>query len=557
VLGAVLFRLVALIAFVLMAFQPERVLAAPADGDLQLGNPCVMLGAPTADPTRLIKDSAPFDCTRDPRNAEADTMWVRYDLSNAAVEGETGWTYDHALIQARGERVWIAYADGRVRESLTTREEARRVLGGSTQRYAFAREQGQIVGLLARVDGLQNRRGPVPRASLTSEARTATNLARYYLVFGLMAGIMFGILFYNVTLFAALRYRVLAAYCLSISTTLLYGIVASNVILWFAPGMTTATQFGWNALAISLGFLTTNIYLQAFVEQGMVPRALFRTMGALGVGVVALSVTRIFGEFVDWPVFDGIVYAFYLSLIALMIVSCTIAWRRGSRAVRFYLLAWTAPVAITFARILWGLGNVAVESAVFDASPFVSLCFEALLSAIGLSWRLRQLRAERDEALDLAEIDPLTGLLNRRSFTAQACEGNLPKRLVLIDVDHFKSINDCFGHQAGDDVLCRLARVLTDNAPPGALIGRLGGEEFAVLVRADAAPTLAETLRRSVAAAAFPNDVKVTVSAGFAIAHVSDDDSWRTIYAAADEALYAAKHAGRNKVREARISVAA
>jgi diguanylate cyclase (GGDEF)-like protein len=527
--------------------------AAPVNGDLPLANPCFLLGAPEADPAQLIKGDKRFDCKRDARSAEARTVWVRYDLSKQAVDGSLGWTYDHGLIQAHDEQIWIAYADGRVRKSITKREEARRILGGSTQRYAFAAETGQIVSLLARVDGMQNRRGPVPRAALTSASQTAFNMARYYLMFGLMAGIMFGILFYNMTLFAALRYRVLAAYCGSIAMSLFYGIVGSNLILWFVPGMSTATQFGWNVFAISLGFLMTTLYFREFIEDGMVPQWLLRTMTAVGTAVSALSVTRIFGEVVSWRVFDALIYVCYATIIVLSFVSFAIAWRRGSRAVKFYMLAWLGPLVITVARILWGIGGVTVESAVFDSSTFVSLCLEGLLSSIGLSWRLRQLRNERDKAriqadefYMLANIDPLTGIANRRSFHGRALWAGAKGKdvqLILIDVDRFKFVNDGFGHDAGDIVLKRLARALQSTGVD--VIGRLGGDEFALVVETGNAAEVGAAINHHLLTNMSPDDLGVTVSMGIASGPLATEQDWQFLYIAADKALYQSKRGGR------------
>ncbi len=533
--------------------------AAPVDGDLPLSNPCFVLGAANADPSHLINGDARFNCKLDPRQAEARTIWVRYDLSKHKIDGAIGWTYDHALTQATDERVWIAYADGRVRETLTRREDARRILGGPTQRYAFTQEPGQIVSLLVRIDGLQNRRGPIPRASLTSATRTSINMAQYYLMFGLMAGIMFGILFYNMTLFVALRYRVLAAYCGSIATSLFYGIVGSNMILWFAPGMSTAKQFGWNVFAISLGFLMTTLYMREFLEKDVAPLWLMRTMTWIGAVTAALSVTRIHGEVAPWPIFDGLIYAGYSAIIVLSFAVFAIAWRRKSIAVRFYMLAWMGPILIVSARIFWGMGGLQTESAAFDASTFISLCFEGLLSSIGLSWRLRQLRNERDHAqlqadefYMLANIDPLTGIPNRRAFHNRALSAGAKAadvQLMLIDIDRFKFVNDGFGHDAGDVVLKRLASALQSTGV--SVIGRLGGDEFALIIESGNATDIGNAINHHLLTDMGPDDLGTTISMGVASGPLVTEQDWQLLYIAADKALYQSKRGGRAKLTDA------
>ncbi|TFI42564.1 GGDEF domain-containing protein [Rhodococcus sp. 1R11] len=157
-----------------------------------------------------------------------------------------------------------------------------------------------------------------------------------------------------------------------------------------------------------------------------------------------------------------------------------------------------------------------------------------------------------------AMTDPLTGVLNRRGLEAGAvgtADGPVHPALVLIDIDHFKAVNDHHGHSAGDVVLRLTAMRLTISAGRYATVSRLGGDEFVVLVP-DPTPTLgefAERLRHAVHNDA--DDIPITVSVGAALPHV-DPRSTHTRFdrtlAAADEALYRAKRNGRNRVALAR-----
>jgi diguanylate cyclase (GGDEF)-like protein len=187
-----------------------------------------------------------------------------------------------------------------------------------------------------------------------------------------------------------------------------------------------------------------------------------------------------------------------------------------------------------------------------------------VVTSIGIVLRVRQVRVERDAAhlrelalRELADTDPLTGLYNRRSFLDKVMDSDEPKRLILLDVDHFKAVNDRYGHLVGDDVLVELSQALRRAVPPGAIIGRLGGEEFGIAVRADQTPTLPQALCRRIAETRFPRDLKITVSVGYALGQIVDDLSWKAIYSAADQALLSAKQAGRNRAKRTAIPVAA
>jgi two-component system cell cycle response regulator len=172
------------------------------------------------------------------------------------------------------------------------------------------------------------------------------------------------------------------------------------------------------------------------------------------------------------------------------------------------------------------------------------------------------LRERVDRGLELSVIDQLTGLYNRRYMTNQlqqymhrAVMGGKPLAVMMLDIDHFKLINDTHGHQAGDEVLQELADRLRQNIRPMDVACRPGGEEFLVILPetpGDLAYAAAERVRRAIAAGKFnvlsdTREVAVTVSAGVS-ALLGPHDTMADLLARADSALYAAKSAGRNRV---------
>lgn len=162
---------------------------------------------------------------------------------------------------------------------------------------------------------------------------------------------------------------------------------------------------------------------------------------------------------------------------------------------------------------------------------------------------------------DLAEHDALTGLLNRRAILGHLEALHADRRqssqalcLMMCDVDHFKSINDRHGHGVGDEVLKRVAHVLRANLRDGDRVGRVGGEEFLIVLgSADMADAqqVAERLRHLISALEVQCDegksLSVTISIGLAQSHEGDGD-WAQVVSRADEGLYKAKRTGRDRV---------
>ena len=168
-------------------------------------------------------------------------------------------------------------------------------------------------------------------------------------------------------------------------------------------------------------------------------------------------------------------------------------------------------------------------------------------------------RAEAEQKLrTLAMTDGLTGLLNQRSFALQgasllahAARHQLPVTALMLDVDHFKQINDTRGHEAGDRALQLFARLLGDTCRSGDLIGRLGGEEFGVLLLHNSAPAgmaFDRRLRRRLHAASVTElGFALDYSAGLATPAPGETDL-AVLMARADRALYEAKTAGRGRL---------
>jgi diguanylate cyclase (GGDEF)-like protein len=181
--------------------------------------------------------------------------------------------------------------------------------------------------------------------------------------------------------------------------------------------------------------------------------------------------------------------------------------------------------------------------------------------AAGLLRQIDDIKRGEAQSARLALLDGLTGIANRRQFDSaierdwrRSIREQTPLSLLMIDVDNFKAYNDANGHQHGDDVLVLIARSIADNIVRSSdLAARYGGEEFAVILLStdtEDATIVAERLRRSVLALGIPHVASscgvITISVGIASTLPSRADGWHDFVRVADEALYAAKGAGRN-----------
>lgn len=262
-------------------------------------------------------------------------------------------------------------------------------------------------------------------------------------------------------------------------------------------------------------------------------------------------------------IWGSLIFIFQLLLIARALLSDQAArtgrsWRLllGGVVILMLVMVLRALVALTghseFAQATNGLAPQPVQ-----IITFVAIMAASLLGSIGFVLMVKE-RSDRD-IMQLAMTDYLTQIPNRRALMeraeqALARRSGAPLALMMIDVDHFKLINDIHGHPTGDEVLSKVADLLSERLRGYDLLGRYGGEEFcAVAPDTDMAGALklAESLRESIASTSFDSKkgkLPVTVSIGISICPVNAARELKELLAEADVALYTAKQTGRNKV---------
>ena len=243
-------------------------------------------------------------------------------------------------------------------------------------------------------------------------------------------------------------------------------------------------------------------------------------------------------------------------LIAGGVASAAMAWFAipvVTLSARFSDRGVVLGVAITLA-IMLAVAFGAEAAAVID-DPTLVVMPVALVLAIGIfSTALMRSDVEhRSEAV----IDPLTGMLNRKALEnrvdelrQQSAVSGAPIAVVMVDVDHFKAVNDTVGHAAGDAVLRDIAYLIRKDLRAFELAYRIGGEEFLVLLPGadlDQGLVLADRLREAVGSSRFAGDLSVTVSCGVAASRLGEQLDFEAVLRSADVALYEAKRGGRNR----------
>jgi diguanylate cyclase (GGDEF)-like protein len=351
-----------------------------------------------------------------------------------------------------------------------------------------------------------------------------------------------------------MRHRFQLMYSGMVTAILAYAFTSSGYAMTVFPALANNDRLRLNYVLLTISGVVAMQFMRHFFEPGILPRWLRRTIDA----VCAVALVSAFAFAWAAPTGIWILDRFYFStmgaLVALILPVLVYAWRNRSRHLTMFALAWSAPVAVSVLRMLHGFGFVPY-SFWLDNGNIIALAIEALLSSFLITARLRELGRERDQAQEreilarrLANTDPLTGLLNRRAFLELAIGAPENRRLMLIDIDHFKGINDRFGHDTGDDVLRGVADAIQSCRPAGSLAVRLGGEEFALLIPLSAARECRpEMVLDRVRRRPMPQGARVTVSLGYADGAVASEEDWKRLYRLADAALYRAKADGRDR----------
>ncbi|SDA31049.1 diguanylate cyclase [Sphingomonas sp. NFR15] len=517
---------------------------------------CVLRDAPGLSAAKLFHAAGRFDCATPQARFGGGDFWLLsqpLDLpaaeSRLAVRSSSVWQ--------RAMTIYALYADGTIvsirSDDVAVSRHLR--LGAIFQRW-LPRRSAPLVRLLWHVEGAANLRGILLAPTLATGGevtRSDTHLAALYAGVG---GACAALLLFNLGLAYALRHRFMPFYCLMMVALLAYDLSSSGTLAWLLPDIANTARMRINYVLLALVAVSALAFLRNFFEQRVMTLWLRRVCvaAAVSVGVPAIAIA-LFAP-IGLRLFDTIYGIGFLFLLGSIVPILVNAWRRNSAFLPFFTIAWSLPIAFAAVRTASGLFGWPYHFWI-DNSSVISMTVEALLSSLAIGHRVLLLTRERDEAREqeiaarlLADTDSLTGLLNRRAFLRGAVGHEGDFTLLLVDLDHFKHVNETIGHDGGDEVLRIFARTLRQALPAGALAARLGGEEFAVVI-ADPDEALAEDILDRLRHARMPFDITVTASIGQCRGPLAREADWKALYRCADTALFEAKKAGRDRVRGA------
>lgn len=538
-----------------MGAVPVEADVSPAEINVPL-RACIKPVAAGDSAAALLLNPALFACGDQARFGSGD-FWVRLAVPQSAPAAATVLRWS-SLWQA-GAVVTAAYADGTLMNfDVPSAGSGRFVHVGAIYSLDLRERQPPVV-ILFRITGAANMRGILVSPHLASREHVTSVDTSRAAIYGGFAGLCLALFTYNLMMWRAMRQRYLLAYCATLAACLAYAFTSSATLAQWFPDIDNNLRLRLNYMGLTATALLAMWFTRSFLGDALFSRRFDKALVASGVavGVTALA----FALFAQWQPY-WLDRLFFLALGLFFVVGSSmfvIGWRRGGFLERLFVAAWSLPVVLNLMRLLHGFGLVP-SSFWLDNATLVAMSVEALLSSMIIAWRIRLVQEDRDDARaqeavarTLADTDDLTGLLNRRALMRAACPGPDavgPYRLVLIDIDHFKAINDSVGHSAGDAVLAKVADVIRSAMRPDVVAARIGGEEFALLFpTGNVDRRYYSALLARVRALPAVGGQRVTISMGAANGWLGGTEGeWLALYRSADAALYEAKAAGRNRL---------
>ncbi|MDP2178995.1 diguanylate cyclase [Methylicorpusculum sp.] len=395
----------------------------------------------------------------------------------------------------------------------------------------------------------------MPIFLLSPAEASQRNLVQAY-SYGLVYGYLLALLAYNTFLYAGLRNVRYLNYAAFLTMFILMNLAyTGHGFVWLWPEQVTLQRwvipvfmvlFGASGLAFALNFLETRSFF---------PRT-HQVINLVCAIVISLMAAFILSGSQHFAI---LLAFFFINIFSIVMLALgVLSLYSGYLLARYFLMASLASMMGTAVTSLSVLGYIPFNEWTFRAVE-IGMIADATLLALALAHQFRANQVRRILAEQLAGSDPLTGLNNRRALLekyqpiwSSALRNNRNISLIIFDLDHFKSINDQYGHSKGDDVLVETGKILAKSARQGDILARWGGEEFLLLLpetHIEAATALAERLRKIIAGIRVSSEGgELSFTASFGVVQRTHHETLDSLISDADRYMYKAKKQGRNRV---------
>lgn len=496
-----------------------------------------------------------YDCGPDQKRFGPGDFGVQLRFAPVRSQADDPLVLRMTSVWQEGQRVQFHYADGTVSEASFTSETARRYMSiGAIFEFPVPVRAAPLDGIYIEIKQSANWRGVMIGAKLMPRSQSFELQSWLVALYSAFGGLSLALLAYNLSLWVVIRHRFQLVYTAMVGALMAYTLTSSSLAMYFIPALGNNDRLRLNYVLLALSAVLAIRFMMSFFGAQVFGSRLTKVANWVS-GLTMLSALA-FALLAPWQgyLLDRVYFAMCSAALLLVFPIIYAAWRAKVSHLGLFVIAWSPPVLVSLLRAAYGVGWVDYNFWL-DNGNLIALSIESLLSTMLIIARLRELSLDRDRArqgeitaLRLANSDPLTGLLNRRAFLDRAIGKPSRQRLLLIDIDRFKAINDRYGHDTGDRVLREVAAAIQSVRPADSLAVRLGGEEFALLVpeeRAFLCPP--ELVLEAVRCQAMPFAAPVTISLGYAEGAIGTEADWKKLYRLADSALLRAKSDGRDR----------
>jgi two-component system, sensor histidine kinase LadS len=516
--------------------------------ETEVGNRVALLedpsGALTFEQVRAQGAFAPPGAKGTNLGFTASAWWVRVDLRNTGAQPLSLLLRQHYPLIDYID-AWLPAADGTWRHTATGDRRAFGTRDFAHRDFVFALELPAGAERSAYLRFASS--GPVDISlTLAAQQRLVAAVSTEQLAYGMYFGGFLVLLIYNSFIFLVVRDRAFFYYLLYVVSYGLYFAVHNGIsfqYLW-----PDSPDWGNRALLVLLSL--TLVFGLEFTRRFLSSDRNFPRVDRVAQALEALSVLALLASFfLPYATLIRAIAPLTVVVTALILVLGTMSLLKGYRPARYFMIAW-GTLLLGVLLYMLKIYGVVPHNVITQNGFQIGSLLEMVLLSLALASRVDELQRE-------SVTDPLTKLANRRFFDqrletefARTQRGEGPLGLLMLDIDHFKSFNDRYGHAAGDEVLRIVARALKDSVRRNDLVCRYGGEEFAVLLPGAGvheAAQLGEALRRTIEQRQFSRG-PITVSIGAASTTDPNNRNPQLLFGKADDALYRAKAQGRNRV---------